>query len=253
MSIGIVSTFNQEGLDKYGQRMLDSFAKNWPDTITLFAYAENCTPVVTAKNIQVVDMTKTCTKLNAFKERWIGVPKANGDKGFKWDAVRFSHKVYAIFDCASKINTDWLVWMDADTYCHSPITYDQIEKFFPKEKDLCFLGREGKYTECGLYGMNMQKDNTLKFLEKFEYMYENAEQGIFTLDEWHDSFVFDAVRKQFNLNELNWSSGITKNHFDKTFEGFLTHFKGNKKDKKEKYIQKALKKEQKKLQRAAGA
>lgn len=248
MNISIVTTFNQEGLDKYAQRMLDSFAKNWPDTITLFAYAENCTPVVTAKNIQVVDMVKTCTKLNAFKERWAGVPKANGDvtddpirskrkdsgKGFKWDAIRFSHKVYAIFDCASKINTDWLVWMDADTYCHSPITYNQIEKFFPKDKDLCFLGREGKYTECGLYGMNMQTNNTFKFLEKFEDMYENAEQGIFTLDEWHDSFVFDAVRKEFNLNELNWSSGIIKGEghplINSDWGAYLDHLKGARKD-----------------------
>jgi hypothetical protein len=69
--------------------------------------------------------------------------------------------------------------------------------------------------------------------------------------------VFDAVRKQMEeegkIQNKNLSPDITKNHFDKTFEGFLTHFKGNKKDKREKYIQKALKKEQKKLQRAAGA
>ncbi len=64
--------------------------------------------------------------------------------------------------------------------------------------------------------------------------YENAEQGIFTLDEWHDSFVFDAVRKQFNLNELNWSSGIIKGEghplINSDWGAYLDHLKGARKD-----------------------
>ena len=40
-------------------------------------------------------------------------------------------------------------------------------------------------------------------------MYNDAENGIFTLGEWHDSFVFDAVRQRINgLRELNWSERL---------------------------------------------
>jgi hypothetical protein len=35
------------------------------------------------------------------------------------------------------------------------------------------------------------------FLEAFERMYEDADNGIFTLEEWHDSYVFGEVLKQY--------------------------------------------------------
>ena len=43
----------------------------------------------------------------------------------------------------------------------------------------------------------MDKNLTKKeFLKEFENVYENAERGIFTMEEWHDSFVFEEVRKR---------------------------------------------------------
>ena len=161
-------------------------------------------------------------ELTTFKQQWLGVPKANGDvsadpvrskrkdagKGFKWDAVRFAHKVYSIFHCAKNTNTDWLIWMDADTVCHSPIAQEDLERLCPATTDLCFLGRRGKFSECGLYAMNLQSPRTRDFLTQFQRYYDDAEQGIFTLAEWHDSFVFDAVRKHHPLVELDWSSHL---------------------------------------------
>jgi hypothetical protein len=35
------------------------------------------------------------------------------------------------------------------------------------------------------------------FLETFERMYEDADNGIFTLEEWHDSYVFGEVLKKY--------------------------------------------------------
>ena len=59
-------------------------------------------------------------------------PKANGVcpfpekrpkrliKKFKWDAVRFANKVYAVFDAPDRLqNNNWVVWMDADTSTQS--------------------------------------------------------------------------------------------------------------------------------------
>lgn len=40
-------------------------------------------------------------------------------------------------------------------------------------------------------------------------MYDQAEQGIFQLKEWHDSFVFDQVRAKIpGLTQLNWSAHL---------------------------------------------
>ena len=64
-------------------------------------------------------------------------------------------------------------------------------------------------------------------------MYDEAEQGIFTLEEWHDSFVFDAVRKKIQPAEVNWSSGIIKGEghplINCEWGAYLDHLKGDRK------------------------
>ena len=44
MEILVLTTFHQPGLDTYGQRFLDSFAKQVDKRIKLIVYAENCNP-----------------------------------------------------------------------------------------------------------------------------------------------------------------------------------------------------------------
>jgi len=250
MKIAVVTTFHEAGLKKYAQRMIDTFCANWPKDITLYLYPEKCNPKVKDhERIELINLDDV-KELTEFKERWKGVAKANGDvsndlvrnkrkdagKGFKWDAVRFAHKVYAIFDCARKTDADILLWMDADTVCHSAITKQQIEKFCPKNVDLGYLGREGKYTECGLYFMNLRSPTVHNFLREFQRMYDDADNGIFTLAEWHDSFVFDAVRVKFRnqMREYNWSAGIVSGEghplINSEWGAYLDHLKGDRKD-----------------------
>jgi hypothetical protein len=244
MKYTVITTFNADGYAKYGQRMIQTFLQNWP--VDLVVYAEGCNVTETAPNLLVRDIA-VVTDLTAFKQQWQNVPRANGDvsadpvrsqrkdagKGFKWDAVRFAHKVYSVFHCAKHIDTDWLIWMDADTVCHSPITQEDLERLCPETSDLCFLGRRGKYTECGLYAMNLRRPCTRDFLTKFQKYYDEAEQGIFTLDEWHDSFVFDAVRRLTSLYELDWSSHLITGEghplINSAWGAYLDHLKGDRK------------------------
>lgn len=246
--LAVVTTFNKSGLDTYGQRMIDSYEKNWPSEITLYVYAEDCTPKTTKANVIVRDLHKESTELVNFKNKWRGVPKANGDisadperskrkdsfKGFKWDAIRFSHKVYSIFHCAKTIDADVLTWMDADMYCHSPIGLDFVQKMIPEGKDLCYIGRDRKWPECGLYSINLKSKKGQEFLQKFQWAYDNAEKGIFQMDEWHDSFVFDVVRKRMTLKELNWTEGLIKGEghplINSEWGAYLDHLKGNRKE-----------------------
>lgn len=247
MKVTVVTTFNQKGLTTYAQRMIDSFNENWPKEVTLQLYPENCKPNIDhVDNATLYNLTNV-PELMAFKDKWKDVPMATGwcedstqkhaDKtqkvGFKWDAVRFAHKVYSIFHCASRSKADMLIWMDADTICHSPITMEEIERLCPMDKDICFLGRKGKYSECGLYAMNLKSDKVRKFLAKFQRYYDDAENGIFTLSEWHDSFVFDAVRKLFDLNELDWSSHLIAGEghplINSDWGAYLDHLKGDRK------------------------
>ena len=223
MKISVVTTFHEAGLKEYGQRMINSFCENWPETVTLHIYPESCNPAISNHNHVTLKRLEEIPELMTFKNRWRDVPKANGDvsadpvrsrrkdsgKGFKWHAVRFAHKVYAIFDCARETDADFLVWMDADTICHSPITMQDLYRMIPADSELCYLGRKGKYSECGLYAMNLRSQNVQNFLKEFQRVYDDAENGIFVLEEWHDSFVFDAVRKKFpQMRQLDWAAHL---------------------------------------------
>jgi len=223
MKISIVTTFHEAGLKEYGQRMINTFCENWPKEVTLHIYPESCNPAIRDHSHVTLKRLEEIPELIAFKNRWRDVPKANGDvsadpirsrrkdsgKGFKWHAVRFAHKVYAIFDCAKETDADVLVWMDADTICHSPITMQDLYRMIPADSELCYLGRKGKYSECGLYAMNLRSPNVQAFLKEFQRVYDDAENGIFQLDEWHDSFVFDAVRIKFpQMRQLDWAAHL---------------------------------------------
>lgn len=223
MKIAVVTTFHEQGLHQYAQRMIDSFCQNWPQEILLHIYPEMCNPAISNHQHVTLKRLEEVSELMAFKTQWRDVPKANGDvsgdpvrslrkdagKGFKWHAVRFAHKVYAIFDCARTTDADILVWMDADTICHSPITMQNIQRMIPQNIELCYLGRKGKYSECGLYALNLRSPNVQSFLREFQRMYDSAETGIFQLAEWHDSFVFDAVRAKFpHMQQLDWAAHL---------------------------------------------
>lgn len=257
MNFTVVTTFHQAGYEQYGRRMIESFLKNWPETVILIVYAENCKVTESAPNLIVRDLHESSQELVAFKQQWKNVPKANGDvsddpirsrrkdagKGFKWHAIRFAHKVYSIFHAAQASNSDVLIWMDADTVCHSPITLENLKSMIPADKDLCYLGRKGKYSECGLYSMNLKSSTTQEFLKEFQRYYDYAENGIFTLEEWHDSFVFDAVKQKIpNLRQLDWaaklndlrprpgmSSGEGHPLINSEWGAWLDHLKGDRK------------------------
>jgi len=250
MKISVVTTFHAAGYARYGKRMVATFLRNWPEEVTLHVYAEDCGVDERAVNLVVRDLHQESKQLVAFKRKWAGVPKANGDvtsdpvrsrgkdagRGFKWDAVRFAHKVYAIFHCAKVCDSDVLFWMDADTVCHSPITLSEIEQFCSQsDTDLGFLGREGKFSECGLYSMNLRSPAIQQFLAMFQHLYDDAEAGIFTLHEWHDSFVFDEVRKRVpGIRQTDWSEGLISGEghplINSRWGAYLDHLKGRRKD-----------------------
>ena len=212
-SITVVTTFHPKGLELYGQRFLDSFAQRVDKRIKLLVYAEDCMPFnPDPMQIQIIDAKQALPKLNAFKERWKGVPKANGippddikarrkdwNKAFKWDAVRFANKTYAVFDAWEK-NKDWIVWMDADSYIHSPWSYKDFITLLPNNSYITYVGRgKGSQTwpECGFYGMNKNHPVCHEFMRDFEAMYEDAENGMFKLEEWHDSYIFGEILNKY--------------------------------------------------------
>lgn len=258
--ITVVTTFHRPGLEQYGQRFLDSFAQRVDKKIKLLVYAENCNPInPDSEQIKVFDAFEALPKLNEFKATWFKDPKANGippaeikarrprdwHKKFKWDAIRFANKTYAVFDACER-STDWCVWMDADSYIHSDWSYEEFLKLLPQDKWLTYVGRgKGSQTwpECGFYGMNLKHAMCKQFLAEFERFYQDADNGIFKLEEWHDSFVFGHILNQLKLLDANVHDYSADMYLREAKTGggghplingplgkFMDHMKGGRKD-----------------------
>jgi hypothetical protein len=135
--------------------------------------------------------------------------------------------------------------MDADTFVHSDWTYDQFKDLLPDTSWITYVGRgKGSQTwpECGFYGINLKNTVCQEFLKEFERMYEDADNGIFQLVEWHDSFVFGHIvnnMKRTAPNVLDYSAEMYLREA-KTGGGghplintelgkYMDHMKGNRK------------------------
>ena len=226
--ITVVTTFHNAGMELYGQRFLDSFAQRVDKRVKLIVYAEDCRPINPDEDqITILDARIALPDLNAFKLQWRNDPKANGippddirarrqrdhHKKFKWDAIRFANKTFAVYDACRRC-TDWCVWMDADTFVHSNWSFDEFKECLPDTSWITYVGRGAAsqtWPECGFYGMNLKNYDCQQFLKEFERVYTDADNGIFLLEEWHDSFVFGDIvnrMKKAAPNVLDYSADV---------------------------------------------
>ena len=247
----VVTTFNANGYEQYASRMIDTFLANWPTQIDLHVYTEDCTIKQTASNLYVRDLHTASPEIVAFKQQWGNDPRARGlvatgpvDRkgkapglGFRWDAIRFSHKVYSVFHAAANCGADVLFWMDADMVCHTPITVDFVQSQMPPGTGLAYLGREKKFSECGLYGMNLRDPITKIWLKEFQLAYDSGR--LMTMSEWNDCWVFDETRKEVQIKhpswrQLDWSARLIKGEghplINTMWGAYLDHLKGRRKD-----------------------
>ena len=207
MTYSVITTFHQSGLKQYGQTMLDTFDLYWPRSVPLIVYAEACEPRVPSDRVRVIDLMSASADLAWFKRTHADNPVANGtvakdtrvpfrDNQFKWDAVRFSHKVFAVIHACATLDTDWVIWLDADTKTFAPVPPTFLSEICDPASMACYLGRREKYhSECGWVAYNRRHPDLRSFMDRWRDLYMTGD--IFNLREYHDSFVFDVLRKDF--------------------------------------------------------
>ena len=203
----MVTTFNESGMLRYGQNMIDSFDKHWPKNVKLVVYAEQCHPRVPSDRVRVIDLLAASKDLVTFKQRHAHDPVANGmiakdtrvpfrENSFKWDAVRFSHKVFSVIHACSTLDCDWVIWIDADTKTFATVPSDFLAEVCEPGSMACYLGRREKYhSECGWVAYNRRHPDLGSFMDRWRDLYMTGD--LFHLREYHDSFVFDILRKDF--------------------------------------------------------
>lgn len=247
MKYTVITTFNQRGLEQYGQRMIDNFQQHWPKSVDLLVCAENCVPVADPTRVKILDLLRLSPSLRDFIKRHRHNDLAHGRSGppdvfnpkkqFRWDAVRFSYKVFSVALCASMIRDGWMIWLDADTRTHSPVSPDWLAGVCPSHATITYLGRGEKYhSECGWVAYNLDHSVTRQFIDEFVGMYQ--QDTIFEHKEWHDSYIWDVVRRRYqdrikfyNLNPDPDTKGLAKHPFINSDLGkVMDHFKGSRKD-----------------------
>jgi len=242
MKIGIVTTFSDKGYEEYGKFFVESCRKYVDKNIELFFYVDSV-DFEKQENFHILNLEKSIPDLTAFKLR----NKDYKPSDFIFDAVRFSHKSYCIYHAATTSNVDLLIWLDSDTEIYDKITKDYLLNFCPQGYFSSYLGRPS-YSETGFLSFDLTDPHATSFFEIFKQYYDKDE--IFNLKGYLDCHVYDVSRlqleqenkiKNFNLSPPN----LEKNHFNTVFDGYMLHYKGERKSKRERQLAKALKRKSK--------
>lgn len=127
-----------------------------------------------------------------------------------------------------------LFWLDADVRVFADVPQSFLEAMMPEAALVSYLARP-KYSECGLVGYNLRHPAILDFIAAYEAMY--TEDRIFALSEFHDSFVFDVVRRRFERRgcksyDIAKGIGAKSGHVfvNSPLGQYMDHMKGERKD-----------------------
>ena len=172
LTFEVVTTYAPQHWESHARRCVESFHEYW-EGIPLSIYTD-------------AELEAQSSWLSQFKRRHASRPTHN----YRFDAVRFAHKVAAIELAFAKCRSDYLIWMDADCVTHAPVDAEWLEGL-AQGADFAYLKRSKKYPECGF--MMIRANWTMEvFVMSLVEFY--AKDRVFNLAEWHDSWVIDHVR-----------------------------------------------------------
>ena len=191
MRFYVVTTMNKAGWQETGRRMAESFIEKWTlDAWPLTIYAEDFEP-----DVPGVEARKLPAWLADFKsahrqnpER-IGFPHRVYD--YRFDAVKFAHKVAALTDFAEDFTDGVVIWLDADTFTHEDVTTEWLEGLFPAHAYIAWLDRLNSHPECGFVMFRCSHPYHRNFMQSFRNLYTGGD--LFRLRETHDSFALQHL------------------------------------------------------------
>lgn len=242
-SFEVITTMNREYYNLVGHKMLFSYLKTWPCKLNL--YWENMADVpsldglTTLRNepIYVFDLFGNEPECKKFVDRH----RKRQDQQDKYElhrgAVRFSYKTFTILNGTQTSDSQYVIWLDADTYTHTPVTFEFLNTLVDPKKHLTYLGRDDNYSECGFVIYNTHHPHHQKFMDIWRELYEK--DTVFDLPQWHDSFVFDCIRLKLekeirnyeNTNLSPWGKGYDHVFVNSILGDYMDHMKGPRKHK----------------------
>ena len=266
MKYKVITTFRPSDWDKYAKRMVQSVLDKWPNVDVTVYYQHPHMPDYN-QNVTWFNIDKANEDLHEFREKYKNDPVAIGKlneihggvrrspklateggldakkESYLWNAVKFSYKVSCITHAVKTYKDyDYVIWIDDDTYTFRDIPMQFIKSICPNDTLITYLGRENdkgsnKYPECGLVCYNIKHPLVQNFVTDWEKLYTSA--NIFDLLEWHDSYVFWHMTKEYRqkhnakVNDIGYQQGVQGHHVfvNSVLGKYIDHMKGTRKIK----------------------
>lgn len=235
MNYSVLTSFNDHYWNEIARETVIKLDKEWPDgeKIILYHQLSSIPDIQLSERIEWLDLYTHCPDLPKFADRYRDETKANGSNGsnFRLNAIKFCHKTFAIWHRAKMKNSEWVIWLDCDTFVQKKIDHTFLKTICPDNYMISYMGRPGKYSECGFIGFNMAHPETMKFITDWEDLYLSGD--FLQLPETHDSWTFDWLRKKLDSSlffNVNANATTNKNPFSQSLLGaHISHAKGDKK------------------------
>lgn len=203
----VCTSFSPRGYELYGQRFIRSFLEHWDEDVTLWVFHEGQKPPDRASpgRLRYVDLSLD-EDFQRFRAYVAKENKLDHHVDYRRQPIRFAHKVFAythwwrLPDPAT--DAQWWLWVDADVETKAPVDRAWLHDLCKADRTLLYLGRDYPHSETGFIAWRVEFRAMQIMLAEIRRVYTSGE--LFKLNAWHDSEVFDHVRKQ---EGQEWSFG----------------------------------------------
>jgi hypothetical protein len=208
----IVSTWSPKGYEQYGKRFIDTYCS--PQKLVVYVEDD--------KEIEGVE-TRSLYDIPGCVQFLVRT-KHYQPTHYRKDVNKFSRKVFAITDAASRYKGR-MAFIGGDTVFHKPFEYDFLDTILHGVY-LAFLGRDGYHSETDFIAFDTIHPANRVFMDLFKAEYTT---GAFQqLKWWCDSDVFDHVRVLLNVpsNDLNVIRDTNHPFINSILGEYCDHLKG---------------------------
>ncbi len=244
----IVTSFGVDGYQEYAYKFLDTYNKYFNAEFELIVYHEGTVlddSIYTKFNLLEIDNCFEFIRRHEDNKVISGSKKSPDHRwkdkciresyNFRFDANKFCRKIFAIEHAANYIGEGKLYWIDADVVFFKKLDKDFLNKVLPDNYDISYLKRWDYYhSECGFVGYNLDRSGCRDFIMKFADKY--SKDTFVGYKEWHDSYIFDQIRKETKVKAFPIKSKNMHKVFDTSVLGeYMMHLKGDLKSVKVSY------------------
>ena len=188
MKINTITKIDKAYYDRIGKECIESWIKYWPEDMQLTVYVEDFI-LDPHPRIRPITFDKMC------KEYW-DFQKSDQNKRVK----TFSKKAYSIIHAYENLDTDRIIWIDADA-----ITNKKIEKSFLE--NLCDDSTLISY--MGVFHNRIKEDPSSELLHDVEssfFVTNKRHQGFHALSsrfrEYYDKKITHNIRRFYDGDVL---------------------------------------------------